>query len=105
MAIKKRGREHTTTTETAALVVKELKKIPGIKMIAPGEIKTTSRHTTGQRFITIVYNQAGFELIISGQSVQKIAVHTTIPSPKVVEQLQVAKSLQKFAFKERSKLL
>lgn len=105
MPSKKRGREHTTLTETAALVVKELEKLPGIKMIAPGEIRTTSRHKTGQRYLTIVHNKVGFELLVSGQSVQKIAVHTTISSSKVADLLQSSKSLQKFVFKERKKIL
>ncbi len=72
---KPRGKEHTTLTETADTVVRELEKISGIKMIAPGEIRT-NRRGAGGRFLTITYTKAGFELLISGQSSQKVAVHT-----------------------------
>lgn len=146
---KQRGKEHTTLTETAALVVRELKKLQksginpdpyfydasgvdanrsiknlakksntqppgdtqqnqrhksegGIKMIAPGEIKTNSRKGPGKRFITAVYTTAGLELIISGQSVQKVSVHTEHPK-LLVQQLKNAKSLRDFAFKSRDR--
>ncbi len=99
---KNRGREHTTLTETAALVVRELAKIPHIKMIAPGMINTGARSKTGKRHVTCVSNNAGLELIISGQSVQKVAIHTD-QSDYVVEQLRKAKSLRDFAFKERER--
>jgi len=100
---KPRGSEHTTLTETAALVVKELKKIPGVKMIAPGEISAATGSRGGKRYITIVYTTAGCELIITGQSVQNVAVH--IPNPKVIyTSLKQAKTLREFLFKERSRL-
>jgi len=100
---KPRGREHTTLTETAALVVKELYKIPGIKMIAPGEINTARSTRGGKRFITIVYTSAGCELIISGQSVQNVAVH--IETPLILKPyLQSAKSLKEFTLKERIRI-
>jgi hypothetical protein len=97
---KLRGREHTTLTETAAQVVKELKKIPGIKMIAPGEISTSTGSRGGKRYITIVYTTAGCELIISGQSVQNVAVHMSQPE-RVKNLLQNTKTLREFSFKER----
>lgn len=100
--MKNRGREHTTLTETAALVVRELSKQPGIKMIAPGEIKTNSRKGPGKRFITVVYTTAGMELIISGQSVQKVAVHSD-NSELIYETLKNAKPLRDFAFKTRDR--
>lgn len=99
---KPRGREHTTLTETATLVVRELEKIPGIKMIAPGEIRT-NRLGAGRRFITVVYTSAGCELIISGQSSQKVAVHTSHDPRNVITNLKASKKLREFMFKERER--
>tara|TARA_B100000508_G_scaffold31981_1_gene24581 strand:+ start:19522 stop:19839 length:318 start_codon:yes stop_codon:yes gene_type:complete len=99
---KQRGREHTTLTETAALVVRELGKTPTITMIAPGEIKTTSRRKAGKRFVTFVRTNAGLELIITGQSVQKVAVHTDTPD-LVIENLAQSKTLREFLFAERER--
>ncbi len=99
---KPRGREHSTLTETASAVVKEVKKIPGIKMIAPGEISTTSRNKSGKRFVTIVYTSAGCELIITGQSAQKVAVHTDTPE-NILPILKLSKTLKDFEFKERER--
>jgi hypothetical protein len=99
---KPRGKEHTTLTETATLVVKEIYKIPRIKMIAPGEINTTSRNKSGKRFITIIYTKAGCELIITGQGVQNVSIHTDNPR-LILEELKKAKSLRDFAFKERDR--
>jgi hypothetical protein len=99
---KPRGREHSTLTETAALVVGELTKIPGIKMIAPGEIRTNSRGASG-RFVTCVYTTAGFELIINGQSAQKVAVHTTADPQTIFTTLKASKKLREFVFKERER--
>lgn len=99
-----RGSEHSTLTETAALVVYELKKIPGIKMIAPGEIRTNSRGAS-KRFVTCVYTTAGFELIISGQSSQKVAVHTSTDPQQILTTLKSSKKLRDFVFKERKRML
>lgn len=99
---KPRGREHSTLTETAAAVVKEVMKIPGIKMIAPGEISTTSRNKSGKRFVTIVYTSAGCELIITGQSAQKVAIHTDSPK-SILPAIKKAKALRDFEFKERER--
>lgn len=99
---KPRGREHTTLTETAKLVVSEVKKIPGVKMIAPGEISVTKGSGGGKRFITIVYTKAGCELIISGQSTQKVAIHMEKPQ-QLITLLKQTKSLRDFNFKERDK--
>ena len=99
---KPRGMEHTTLTETAALVVKVISKIPDIKMIAPGEIKTASRNKSGKRYITVAYTSAGYELIVTGQSVQKIAVHTKNPQ-NILPVLKTSKILKDFSFKERDK--
>lgn len=99
---KARGREHTSLTETAALVVRELEKLPGIKMIAPGEIRTNQRGTTS-RFVTAAYTNAGFELLISGQGSQKVAVHTTVDPLTVFAKLKASKKLREFIFKERDR--
>lgn len=101
---KPRGREHTTLTETAAQVVRELRKLPSIKMIAPGEIKTTSRRTAGKRHLTAVVTTAGMELIITGQSVQKVAVHTDTPKA-IYNALKNTKSLRDFVFSIRERIL
>jgi len=101
---KPRGREHTTLTETAALVVRELYKVAGIKMIAPGEIRTTRRNKSGRRHVTVVTTAAGCELIITGQSVQKVAAHTD-DVPAIVTHLQSTKALRDFVVSERSRLL
>ncbi len=100
---KPRGKEHTTLTETAAQVVRELEKIPGIKMIAPGEIRTNARKRGGERFVTATYTPAGFELLISGQSVQKVAVHTTKSAPIIFKTLTSAKRMKEIQFKERTR--
>lgn len=99
---KPRGKEHTSLTETADVVVRELEKIPGIKMIAPGEIRTSSRAASG-RFVTVVYTTAGFELLISGQSAQKVAVHTDEPARAIIAVLKQTKKLREFTFKERER--
>ncbi len=99
---KPRGKEHTTLTETAALVVSVLKRLNGVKMIAPGMIKTQSRKGSSSRFVTAAYTTAGIELIITGQSVQKIAVHADKPR-EVFHALQNSKKLQNFSFKERER--
>lgn len=98
---KPRGREHTSLTETAEVVVRELQKLPSIKMIAPGEIKTTNKRG-GKRFCTLVETTAGLELIITGQSVQYVAVHTDTPQ-LVYRALKNAKSLRDFAFSYRER--
>jgi hypothetical protein len=99
---KPRGKEHTTLTETAAVVVYELKKFSGIKMIAPGEIRT-NRRGASTRFVTTSYTSAGFEMLISGQSSQKVAVHTTGNPRALLNQLKASKKLRDFVFKERER--
>ncbi len=100
---KPRGRSHTTLTETAALVVQALKRIPHIKMIAPGEIRTTRKKSTGKRFITVVFTNAGLELIVTGQSVQKIAVHTNENPQLILQALHEAKPLKDITFQNRER--
>ena len=104
--MKQRGRTHTSLTETAALVVRELNRIPNIKMIAPGEISPNARRQGGARFITIVYTNAGFEMIITGQSTQKVAVHIDGDkkvAENVAEALSFAKRLRHMEFKYRDR--
>ena len=100
---RKRGSSHTTLTETADIVVRELEKLSGIKMIAPGIIDAKKR--SGKRHITAVYTTAGMELIISGSGVQKVAVHLTDPTkaPALIAELKPLKSLRLFAWGEREK--
>jgi hypothetical protein len=100
---KQRGTEHTTLTETAQIVVSVLKSVPGVKMIGPGIINTNGRKSGG-RFVTIVTTAAGFELIISGQSVQKVAVHVEKANVKeILETLKNHKRLKNFVFKQRER--
>ncbi len=100
---KPRGREHTTLTETATEVVRVLERIPSVKMIAPGEIRTTKRRTAGKRFVTAVFTTAGFELIITGQSVQKVAVHTDGDAAAIFDELATHKRLTAFTFSTRER--
>lgn len=99
---RKRGSSHTTLTETADQVVRVLEKQSGIKMIAPGIIDAKRN---GLRYITAVYTTAGFELIISGTGVQKVAVHLVEPhgAPALIAILKKHKSLQQFSWNERDK--
>lgn len=72
-------------------------------MIAPGEISTTSRKKSGKRFITFVETPGGFEMIITGQSVQKVAVHADNIQPIIIA-LQQTKTLREFSFSQRKRL-
>jgi hypothetical protein len=99
---KPRGREHSSLTETADEVVRELSKIPGIKMIAPGEIRSNKK-SASVRYVTATYTTAGFELLVSGQSIQKVAVHTDRDSKAIFTTLKFSKKLQGFIFKERER--
>ena len=100
--MKHRGREHSSLTETATLVVKELAKIPGVKMIAPGEIRS-ARRSTSTRFVTAIFTTGGFELLISGQSIQKVAVHTSSNPEIIFTTLTQSKRLAGFVFKTRER--
>ncbi len=99
---KPRGREHSSLTETAQAVVYELKSIPGIKMIAPGEIRSNKK-SASTRYVTASYTSGGFELLVSGQSIQKIAVHTERDAKDIFNTLKLSKKLQGFIFKERER--
>lgn len=99
---KPRGREHSSLTETAEIVVYELKKIPGIKMIAPGEIRSNKK-SASTRYITANFTVAGFELLISGQSIQKVAVHTDRNPVTIFDTLKDSKKLKDYVFKTRER--
>ena len=99
---KPRGREHSSLTETAQAVVYELKKIPGIKMIAPGEIRSNKRSASG-RYVTASYTPGGFGLLISGQSIQKVAVHKDRDPKEIFAELKTMKRLVHITFKERER--
>ena len=100
---KPRGREHTSLTETARVVVRVLERIPGVKMIAPGRIDPLTSRSSNKKFLTIVYTTAGFEMIITGQGSQKVAVHTDSDPLVVVEQLISHKKLVDFEVKTRER--
>lgn len=99
--MKHRGRSHTTLTDTAKEVVTVLEKIPGVKMIAPGLID--GKRNSNKRHITAVFTTAGMELIISGQGVQKVAVHTERDAGTVFTALKDSKHLTHFTFKSRDR--
>lgn len=71
-------------------------------MIAPGEIRTNKKNAS-TRFVTASYTSGGFELLISGQSIQKVAVHTDRDSREIFFELQKSKKLRDFVFKERER--
>ena len=98
---KPRGRNHTTLTETAKMVVAIVATCPGVKMIAPGEIAASRANS--QR-ITITHTTSGLLLTISGQGVQRVAVHTTShdDTRQIVRRLKAAKSLRRFIIAERT---
>jgi phosphopentomutase len=99
---KPRGREHSSLTETASEIMSELKKISGIKMIAPGEIRSNKK-SASNRYVTASYTPGGFELLISGQSIQKVAVHTEHEPQEIFYELKQMKRLTHIIFKERER--
>ncbi|KXJ99452.1 MAG: hypothetical protein UZ19_OD1000376 [Parcubacteria bacterium OLB19] len=98
-----RGGTHTTLTETAEQVVRILETIPGVEMISPGII-TQSKSQSGKRRVTACFTNAGMELIISGQGIQKVAVHCNQDiAPHIFSALSIHKKLNNIAFKTREK--
>ena len=99
----KRGGTHTTLTETAEVVVRVLEGIAGVAMISPGIINQNGGRS-GKSYVTAVFTNAGLELIITGQGVQKVAVHC---DPKeageILKTLQAHKRLAALAFKNRDR--
>lgn len=104
MAMKRiRGGTHTTLTETAETVVEILETIPGVEMISPGII-TQGKSQSGKRRITACFTNAGMELIISGQGIQKVAVHCNPDlAPHIFSALSSHKKLTNTEFKTREK--
>ncbi len=101
--LNKRGREHTTLTETAEEVVAVVKRIPGVNMVAPGIIKQNPR-SGGKRHVTAVFTNAGMELIITGAGVQKVAVHFMPDlAPHIYETLRSHKRLSHISFRSRER--
>lgn len=96
----KRSKEHTTLTESSAEILRILEKIPGIKNISPGIIDAKR---SGDRHVTAVYTTAGMILIISGQGVQKIAVHTHTDPRPIFATLKAHKRLKNYVFHERER--
>jgi hypothetical protein len=98
-----RGGTHTTLTETSELVVGVLGKIPGVTMISPGII-TKRKSGSGKRYVTAVFTTAGMELLISGQSIQKVAVHCNPDlAPHIFTALSLHKKLALITFKSRER--
>lgn len=97
---KPRGRSHTTLTTTAASIVKLIETQSGVKMIAPGEI--SSARSSVQR-LTITFTRAGLSLTISGEGIQRLAVHTTneLTAKNIATTLKQAKKLRGFIISER----
>lgn len=98
-----RGGTHTTLTETATTIVKIIEKIPGVTLISPGVINK-SKNRSGKRRVTGVFTNAGMELIISGQNIQKVAVHCNPElAPHIFNSLSLHKKLQDFIFRTRAR--
>lgn len=70
-------------------------------MVAPGIIKQNPR-SSGKRYVTAVFTNAGMELIITGQGVQKVAIHS-MPAfaPHIYDTLKSDKRLAHITFKSR----
>lgn len=100
---KARGRSHTTLTETAAEVVAVLKRLPSVKMIAPGHITNTGRRGAAEKFLTVIYTNAGVELLITGQGTQKVAIHTDNDPKTILHFLTNHKKLKDFTIKTRTR--
>lgn len=98
-----RGGTHTTLTETAEIIVGILEIIPGVAMISPGII-TQGKNRSGERRVTACFTNAGMELIISGQGIQKVAVHCNPDlAPHIFSALAGHKKLDGMKFKSREK--
>ncbi len=69
-------------------------------MIAPGEIATSR---SASRRITIAYTSSGLQLTISGQGIQRVAVHNInqAASSRVAAAITNAKPLRDFIIAER----
>lgn len=74
---KKKSGNHSTLTDAGMSVVSVLQRMDDVKSISPGEIKKTA--SGGKRFITCVRTNMGLEILVSGDNVQKLNVHTENP--------------------------
>jgi hypothetical protein len=98
-----RGGTHSTLTETAETVISILEKIPGVTLVSPGII-TQSKNQSGTRRVTAVFTNAGMELLIAGQGIQKVAVHCNPDlAPHIFRALAEHKKLAAFIFKSRER--
>lgn len=98
-----RGGEHTTLTETAEMVVKILETIPGITLVSPGQIKKRTS-SSNHRYVTAVFTNAGMELLIAGQGIQKVAAHCNPDlAPHIFSALAGHKKLDGVKFKSRER--
>lgn len=95
------SKKHSTVTDSAAQVIGVLRKLPDVKRIAPGQIKQ-SQKKGGKKFLTLVHTNAGLEMIVTGNSVQKVTVFTE-NSKKVAAALLKSKDLQPFTITERER--
>lgn len=102
MTKKKRGGTHTTLIGAAQLVVREIDRLPEylVKRVSPGVISDPSR--SGSRHLTFIYTNVGIEMLISGDGVQTVSVHTDHPQ-QVTTALREARRLKNFAFHERER--
>lgn len=98
-----RGGTHTTLTETAARIVRVLEETPGVTRISPGII-TQNGGRSGKSYVTAVITNAGLELIVTGQGVQKVAVHCQPQHTRtVLSSLKMHKKLSTLIFKVRER--
>lgn len=98
-----RGGTHTTLTETAARIVRVLEDAPGVTRISPGII-THNGGRSGKSYITAVITNAGCELIVTGQGVQKVAVHYLPQHTRaILSYLKTHKKLDSLIFKVRER--
>jgi hypothetical protein len=98
-----RGGTHTTLTETAKSVVQVLEKIGGVSKISPGII-TQNGGRSGKSYVTAVFTNAGLELIITGQGVQKVAIHCQkCDRLQIFNKLRLDKRMAGINFKTRDR--
>jgi hypothetical protein len=104
MARKKAGGTHTTLTDAAKKVVKELDKLPDgvIKFYSPGRI-TDPKRSGGTIRLNLVHTTAGIEMKICGNGVQIVTVHTDHPR-EMIELLKRAKALKNINIKETERM-
>ena len=100
IAGKKVSRRHTSVTEAASEVLSVVRTLAEIKRISPGEIRQNKGN--GARRLTITHTNAGLDLLITGDAVQKVAVSTESPR-EVTEFIKNSKELRRFSVTERER--